>query len=335
MATNKNAVLRYNTLDKCFSNFGRKYYFEDLLECVNEALYEFNPESEGIRTRQLRDDISFMKSNAGYSAPIVAYKDGKKAYYRYEEKGFSINNKPLTVTEVELMNNFLSILQRFEGSPQFEWLIEIGPMLVSQFGLNKTERKIMGYESNIDYTGYDKIQPLFNAIVNKRVLNIHYEPFNKDSIDLTFHPHYLKQYNNRWFVFGLNEDLKIPTWNMPLDRIKSIKEVSSKYIDNTIDWEEHFYDIIGVTTYDKCVLEEIELIFTKEEAKYVTTKPLHPSQRAKELQTDELQIIIKVIPNYELEMKLLSYGENVKVIRPESIKQRIAERLKQASKNYF
>lgn len=336
MATNKNAVLRYNTLDKCFSNFGRKYYFDDLLEIVNEAITDFEPSSTGIKTRQLRDDIRFMKSEAGYSAPIVAHHDAeKKHYYWYEDKDFSIHNSPLNDTEAEQLRNTISILQRFEGAPQFEWMNEIGPMLSSHFKLGKTERKVMAYDSNVDYTGYDYIQPIFNAIVNKRVLKISYKPFNKEEYSLSFHPHFLKQYNNRWFAFGLNEELDKPACNLALDRILSIEEISSKYIDSTIDWEEHFYDIIGVTTYDKCMLEEIELIFTKEEAKYVTTKPLHPSQRAKELQTDELQVIIKVIPNYELETKLLSYGENVKVIRPESIKQRIAERLKQASKNYL
>ena len=101
MATNKNAVLRYNTLDKCFSNFGRKYYFDDLVDEVNNALLDFDPESAGIKTRQLRDDIRFMKSEAGYAAPIVAYPDGKKAFYRYDDKNYSINKKPLNQTEAE------------------------------------------------------------------------------------------------------------------------------------------------------------------------------------------------------------------------------------------
>ncbi len=56
MSTNKNALIRYQTLDRCFSNFGRKFYFEDLLKIVNDALYEFDPNKEGIKTRQLRDD---------------------------------------------------------------------------------------------------------------------------------------------------------------------------------------------------------------------------------------------------------------------------------------
>ena len=70
MSINKNAVLRYNTLDKCFKNHGRKHYFQDLLDIINAVLTDDNPKSTGIQTRQLRDDIRFMKSEAGYFAPI-------------------------------------------------------------------------------------------------------------------------------------------------------------------------------------------------------------------------------------------------------------------------
>ena len=335
MATNKNAVLRYNTLDKCFSNFGRKYYFEDILEKVNEVLSEFDPDSTGIKVRQLRDDIRFMKSDAGYSAPIVALRDGHKAYYRYEEKSFSINNSPINATEAEQLRNAISILQRFEGAPQFEWLNEIGPMLSSQFGLNNNTRKVMSYDTNIDYSGYNKIMPIFNAIVNRRVLSIEYAPFNKVSYKMNFHPYYLKQYNNRWFVFGLNERLNIPRWNLALDRIKSITECSVSYVDSDIDWDDHFFDIIGVTTPENNEPMEVELIFTSEQANYVFTKPLHPTQKAKQLDSGELEVKLNLIPNFELEMTLLSFGEKVKIVQPHGLKKRIMERLETAAKQYL
>lgn len=86
MSTNKNAIIRYNTLDKCFRNTGRKYYFDDLLEKVIEVLQEFESGSVGIKTRQLRDDMRFMKSEAGYAAPIIVVKEGKKAYYPVRQR---------------------------------------------------------------------------------------------------------------------------------------------------------------------------------------------------------------------------------------------------------
>jgi predicted DNA-binding transcriptional regulator YafY len=334
MATNKNAVLRYNTLDKCFSNFGRKYYFDDLLEIVNEALTDFEPGSTGIKTRQLRDDIRFMKSEAGYSAPIEAIKEGKIAYYRYEDKDFSINNSPLNATEAEQLKNAISILQRFEGAPQFEWMNEIGPMLTSQFGLGKSERKIMSYDTNIDYSGYDNILPMFNAIVNKRVLDIYYVPFVKPANNLTFHPYYLKQYNNRWFVFGYHQEAENVLWNLALDRISSIKEIGVKYRDNETDWDEHFYDIIGVTKPQDRTVEEVELVFSEEQAKYISTKPLHPSQRSRMLESGELLVKLRIIPNYELEMKILSFGEKVKVIKPQYLRDQVIDRIRNTISKY-
>jgi predicted DNA-binding transcriptional regulator YafY len=225
-------------------------------------------------------------------------------------------------------------LQRFEGAPEFEWVNELGPMLSSQFGLTQSQQKIMSFESNIDYSGYDKILSLFNAIENKRVLEITYRPFNKPEYTLKFHPYYLKQFNNRWFVFGLNEKLNIPTWNLALDRIESLHETSDSYTSAEIDWEEHFYDIIGVTTPDKGIVEEIELVFSQEQANYINTKPLHASQRAKFLESGELLVKLNVIPNYELETTLLAFGEKVRIVCPDNLKNKIKERLEKASKQY-
>ncbi len=334
MATNKNAILRYSTLDKCFSNFQRRYYFDDLLETVNQELWKYDPNLEGVKIRQLRDDIRFMRSEDGYDAPIISIRDGKKAYYRYEDKNFSIHKKPLTYTEAEQIKRAISILQRFEGAPEFEWVNELGPMLTSQFGLSQSEQKNMSFESNIDYAGYDKILPLFNAIENQRVLKVTYHPFNKPRYSLIFHPYHLKQYNNRWFVFGLNEKFNNPTWNLALDRIESIEETSLKYTTTNIDWEEHFHDIIGVTTPNDAELQEVELLFTKEQADYVNTKPLHASQKSKCLDTGELMVRLKLIPNYELESLLLAFGERVKVINPEYLKTKIERRLNDALKQY-
>ena len=67
MSITKNAFLRYQTLDRCFKNNGRNYLIADLLEEVNTALFDDNPSNNGIQIRQLRDDIKFIKSEAGFN----------------------------------------------------------------------------------------------------------------------------------------------------------------------------------------------------------------------------------------------------------------------------
>ena len=65
MATNKNATIRYQTLNRCFRNPGRKYYMEDLVDACNDSLLDIDPSSTGIKKRQIFDDIKFMRDSQG------------------------------------------------------------------------------------------------------------------------------------------------------------------------------------------------------------------------------------------------------------------------------
>lgn len=333
MFTTKHQIVRYNKLDKCFQNFGKEYTINDLLEAVNEAILEYDNKSSGVEIRTLRKDISFMRTV--YDAPIDAIRGSNGFYYRYTDKSFSINKSPLNETEAEQLKKAVSILQRFEGSPEFEWVNELGPLLNDKFSLKSQDKKVMSLESNIDYKGYNYITPIFNAIVNKTVLKIKYEPFNRPEYEVIFHPYYLKQYNSRWFIFGYNEYNQNAQWNLALDRINGeIEKTISKYKKDTTDWEEFFDDIIGVSRNPNGEIEEVKLLFHKEQAPYIITKPLHWSQKSTYLDDGSLEIRIKVMLNYELEMRILSFGEKVKVIAPEVLATKIRDRIKLQFNNY-
>lgn len=303
------------------------------MDKVNEGLQNEYPNGVGIQIRQLREDIRFMKSESGYSAPIEMYREGKKGFYRYSDRHFSIDNSPLNATEAEKMKSALGILQRLSGKPEFEWLNEIAPLLQDQLGLVKSDSSIMSYDANIDYSGYRLISTAFEAIINKTVLEVVYQPFKGDSFKIVFHPYYLKQYNNRWFLFGYNEDTKIETWNLPLDRIKEVQETDKEYRETEVNWDEYFYDIIGVTKLSG-ELDKIELIFTADQAPYINTKPLHASQKAHVNEDGSLLVKLELIINYEFETLLLSFGEKVKVLKPSSLQDSLKKRLKAGYSQY-
>ena len=138
MSINKNAYLRYQVLDKCFSNRYKNYYIEDLLDEVNKALEEFNGYDSGIEKRQLFDDLKFMESEAGWSVPIERYRDGRKVYYRYSDLDFSIKNQKISDEEIDAINTALMVLHRFKGIPQFDWVNELSPKLQSLFKQDQT-----------------------------------------------------------------------------------------------------------------------------------------------------------------------------------------------------
>ena len=327
MSINKNALLRYQVLDRCFRNTGRKYLWQDLLDEINKALEEFNGPGSVIKRRQLFDDIRFMESEQGWSIPLDRKKDGRKVYYRYSDPEFSISNQPLNESEISQIDAAISILSRFAGAPQFEAVQEMIPVLKDRLGLDHQSKEVIGLESNIDLKGIEYLSQLYDAIINEQVLEVVYQDFkSEEPFTLTFHPYYLKQYNNRWFVFGLNEELEIPTWNLALDRIESIEITRKEYRQTDIDWNDYFYDIIGVTRYQDKEPEIVVLEFTKDVAPYVQTKPIHPSQKS-EWVDGKFRVIIEVVPNYELESLILSFGEYVKVLESEELRNHIRLRL--------
>ena len=172
MAINKNALIRYHALDKCFSNFGRRFSNEDLLEVCNEALAEYNYQSEGIKKRQLFEDIKFMESSQGWEIPLERTKEGRTVYYRYADKDFSINNQPINDFEAEKLKSALLVLARFKGMPQFEWVNELILKLQQAFNLQSHTKEIISFDANIYLKNIHLIGDLFNAILYEKVVQI-------------------------------------------------------------------------------------------------------------------------------------------------------------------
>ena len=204
MGVNKNAYIRYQTLDKCFSNPYKLFFIEDLLEEVNKALEYVNGFDSIIKKRQLFDDIKFMESESGWAIPLERFKEGRRTFYRYSDINFSIKNQKITDNEIDVINSALIVLTRFRGLPQFDWINELSTKLKSHFELEDAP-EIISFDHNEFLAGLDLLPSLYQSILNKAVLSVEYQAFHMEaSIEYVIHPYYLKQYNKRWFLLGLN-----------------------------------------------------------------------------------------------------------------------------------
>jgi len=144
MATNKNATLRYIALDRCLRNPGKRYDIGALVKACNDSLTDVDPNSSGVKKRQVYDDLKFMRDSRGYEAPIESEREGRKAFYRYSDRNYSINNQPLNEQEALQLKESLLTLSRFKGLPQFEWIEELITRLEQSFHL-KTETASAGH----------------------------------------------------------------------------------------------------------------------------------------------------------------------------------------------
>ena len=172
----------------------------------------------------------------------------------------------------------------------------------------------------------------FKAITDKKVLRFDYQPFGQDSFSLTFHPQFLKEYNDRWFVFGEADREPYQAYNVPLDRIVGeVCEVNGvEYIPASKGfYQEYFKNIVGVTHENDAKVEEV-IIRTKTEYQHglLLTKPLHHSQE-EILPFGEHdsqwygEVRLTVEPNRELRGKILAYGQYLEVISPQSLREQI------------
>lgn len=331
MATNKHAIIRYQALDKCFGNRYKKFDINALVDACNDALYQFEGIDAGVGRRQVYYDIDFMLSSQGWSIPLEKYKEGRNTYYRYSEKGYSINNQPLTDAEISQLKEVILMLERFKGMPSFEWMGEIISHLEDKFHLLGNTQCVIGFEQNQYLKGIDFFSEIFNSIVSHQCLKILYQSFNREEKVWIIHPYYLKQYNTRWFLLGLNDEYKRIT-NIPLDRIVSIEQANVAYETTEIDFEEYFEDIIGVTFPKDKEVTPVRLKFSESRFPYVISKPMHWSQ--KEIDRGNRIIEIDVIPNKELTALLLSFGSDVEVLAPQELRDGVKAIIEETLKNY-
>ena len=106
------------------------------------------------------------------------------------------------------------------------------------------------------------------------------------------------------------------------------------YRETHIDFDEYFEDVIGVTKREGQQSEKVLLRFPKDEYPYVATKPWHGSQKKVAEDKNGVTIELDVVINYELEQKILSWGDYVEVIAPASLRENILKRTMKADRKY-
>lgn len=331
MPLNKNAMERYLLLDK---------YFRTNCLTVKELIKEVS-DTIGIpiSRRQIYMDIEYMKIHWDVvSENLTKERDRKSIRYKYRDDTISILNQMLTETDVKQLGEAIQFLNRFKGLPQFEWMEEMSTRLNTTLHLQGSGDPVVAFDRNLDSKGLEHFETIFNAITKKQVLSVRYKPYHEDEVTHTIHPYFLKQYNNRWFLFGWNEDAG-KVYNPALDRIVSLSPHGAKYMDNeNVDFNEYFDDIIGVTRYDDKEPQKILLRIDKATYPYIETKPLHPYQKYlkdRKVQGSNYDYVeLNIIPNFEFYALILSYGEAITILEPENIREKMKEKVNKIANNY-
>lgn len=326
MPTNKNAFLQIKILDGLLSeSVVRRYTMNDLTRLCNEQLERFGERHVGRRC--LEKDIEFIQQQFGL---IERERSGKSTIIRYANQIDSIFNQSVSASEKKLLRAVSRIVGQMDGIEGFEFLDRL------KESFDNTNQPLIIFDRNEDLKNRNLLPKLINFIENKKTIKFEYHPIhNKKSNVVELYPQLLKQYNARWFLFGLAMDKKkILTFS--LEQIENVQNSSKKFEPCTIDWNEYFDDMIGVTRKDGETPQEIIFWASKRECAYLEGKPIHSSQKLlKKSRTAELQknysvpeddgkfFSIKCIVNFELKREMASkFGERI-VLEPPSLRKEI------------
>lgn len=168
--------------------------------------------------------------------------------------------------------------------------------------------------------GTEHLYGVLHAIKNQFLIKFVYQKYWEDDLsERLVEPYALKEFKNRWYV--LSKDLgdnKIKSFS--LDRIKDLEISNKKFqFPKDFDVNEHYKYCFGIISPNDLKPENVILSFNVFQGKYIKSLALHDSQEILIDNDVELRIQLKLFITHDFFMELLSFGENLKVIEPQSL----------------
>jgi predicted DNA-binding transcriptional regulator YafY len=336
MAINNDAAFRHRIINRCLRNNMRKWTKKMLLETINEELaekYQYSDHRKRVEIKERQLNYDFNDMEAEYGAPIERYRDGKGHFYRYSDPAFSIENIPVNEQDLQTLREAVNLLRQIRGFSISEDMDAVVRRLENKIKTgSRGEKPVIAFENPPIALGTEYLSDLYESILQKTALKIDYQPFKAPEPQTQLiHPYFLKEYNNRWFLFGWNEG-KERMENLPLDRIRKIAPAKTPYKTNEMfDAETFFADMIGVTRPPDAKVENIEIKVAAERAPYLRSKALHHSQQILHTYKDgALRIGFKLILNFELENLLMGFGPQIEVLKPAILREKMKGKMEEA-----
>jgi predicted DNA-binding transcriptional regulator YafY len=194
--------------------------------------------------------------------------------------------------------------------------------LIQTFQLTNGIDEFVFFDPRIS-EGTQFLHELVYAIKNQLIIQIdHNRDFEKEPNIREIKPLALKEVKKSWYLIGLNEKGQLR--NYGLDRIQSLKVSAYKFVNaDNIDLTAYYKHVFGIFNDTTANPEKILLEFSPFFGNYIKSKPIHSTQIILKDDSERLQIAIEVKINQELISEILSFGNQVTVLAPTSLRERL------------
>lgn len=280
----REAIARYNLIIKRLRNQPASFAeIAEYLALESELQeYDFN-----VSKRTFQRDLDDIRSL--YNIDIV-FDFSRKVYFIEFDEYSDFNERMLEAFDTF---NALNLSDRLSANIHFE------------------KRRPQGTEN---------LHGLLHAIKNHFQVKFTYEKFWEDHLTKrNAEPYALKEFRNRWYL--LAKDLKDDNVkSFALDRLSDL-DITKKRFQRPKDFNvnQHYQYSFGIIGPNDSKPAVIELSLEPFQGKYIKSLPLHDSQQILLDNDKELRIQLTLFLTHDFFMELLSYGDKLKVIKPESL----------------
>lgn len=201
-------------------------------------------------------------------------------------------------------------------------------MLINAYRQAKDSSTVMLFEKR-KARGFNHLNGILHAIQNSKIVSLQYQKFwDTEAQRRVLEPYALKEFNYRWYLLACekNDSEKVMK-TFALDRMSELEISNSSFKRKKYDVEAAFTHSFGIISTLDEKPQEIVLAFNWHQGQYVKSLPLHTSQEI--VSEDENRVVVKLmlVPTFDFIQQLLSHGELVEVISPQSLREEMREKI--------
>lgn len=181
----------------------------------------------------------------------------------------------------------------------------------------------------------DHLSTVLEAMKSNNMLHITFKAFTmKEPKRFLVEPYCVKMSAQRWYMLARNTEHK----NLrlySLDRIEAVEISNTRFVlPDDFNAKDYFAEFFGIVLDESVPLQTIILRADKYHQNYMRTLPLHPTQREIFACDDYADFELKLRPTYDFYMKLMSFGNMIKVLEPKNLQEEICKWLENTMEMY-
>lgn len=250
----------------------------------------------------------------------IRYNYGEHIVYNHREKGYFIEGGG--------MEN-IQMLHRMRENINKTALIELSQQ--------KEFKELIEFEKVMEAPDPSYFKIIAQAISQKRLIQIQYLRYGRTEAKTHIvQPRLLKEYQDRWYIVTTQEGRTDPiVFSLDTNRLLMVSILKNKFkpTEELEKIKKRFEDVIGVSVHEYADAEEIIIAIHSDYAGYIESQPWHHSQEFIKEANNERFYSFWLSWNVELEKRVLSFMPHIRIVKPETLKEKMLQILQECLDN--